>query len=338
MSIMKWRVSLLLGFVLAFAQTGAAYQFVESITPDGETVLLKWGPDNIPVVYHVNNSQPGDMSLDAAVTAIQTSFDTWQSIESASITFQYGGLTSAEPFVFFDFISTLGFLTDPELEGSGILGATNWVFFTQTGEIAESDIFFNDFFHWSVSPNGTPGRYDFQSTVTHEIGHFLGLGHSNTMVMETTGLRRTVVEGSAMMNPFAYPAGNIIGRIPLADDIAGVSVIYPDRGFNAATGTISGEVTKNGQAVFGAYVDAYNPFTDELIGIFTDRDGNYSLAGLKAGPHIVRVHPIKDPVSPEDFGFPERLIDMDFKDEFYLERAEVLIGGTTSGIDFEVQQ
>lgn len=334
---MKWRILFLCAFVLTFAHAGTAYQFVNSITPDGRTVQLKWGPNEIPVVYHVNNSQPGDMSLDAAVTTFQTSFNTWQAIESSSITFQYGGTTAAEPFVFFDFISTLGFLTDPDLEGSGILGATNWVFVTDTGEIVESDIFFNDFFRWSVSANGTPGRYDLESTATHEIGHFLGLGHSHTVVTETTGLRRTVVEGSSMMNPFAYPAGNIIGRTPVADDIAGISALYPSGGFNAANGTISGKVTKNGQDVFGAYVNAYNPFTDTMAGMFTDRDGNYRLAGLKAGPHIVRVNPITDPMSPEDFGFPERLVDMDFEDEFYLERAEVIAGQTTSGVDFEVQ-
>ena len=116
-------------------------------------------------------------------------------------------------------------------------------------------------------------------------------------------------------------------------------VRWPDRGFDTATGAISGKVTKNGQGVFGAYVNAYNPFTDELIGFFTDREGNYTLAGLTAGPQIVRVNPITDPMSPEDFGFRERLVDMDFADQFYLGRAEVLIvGGATSGIDFEVQQ
>ncbi len=334
---MKWRVLLLFAFVLTFAHAGTAYQFVDVINPDGETIQLKWGSGDIPVVYHVNNSQPGDMSLDAAVTAFQASFDTWQAIESSSIAFQYGGTTAAEPFVFFDSISTLGFLTDPELEGSGVLGATNWVFVSFSGEIVESDIFFNDFFNWSVAPNGTPGRYDLQSTATHEIGHFLGLGHSHTVVTETTGLRRSVVEGSSMMNPFAYAAGNITGRTPVADDIAGVSALYPSGGFNAANGTISGQVTKNGQAVFGAYVNAYNPFTDTLVGMFTDRDGNYTLAGLKAGPQIVRINPITDPMSPEDFGFPERLVDMDFEEEFYLERAEVIAGQTTSHIDFEVQ-
>ena len=52
------------------------------------------------------------------------------------------GLIAAMGYTFialqgFDLIAAVGFVTDPDLEGSGILGATNWIFFTFTGEIAE---------------------------------------------------------------------------------------------------------------------------------------------------------------------------------------------------------
>ena len=41
-----------------------------------------------------------------------------------------------------------------------------------------SDIFLNATFDWSVAPSGTSGRFDVQSILTHELGHFHGLGHS----------------------------------------------------------------------------------------------------------------------------------------------------------------
>jgi hypothetical protein len=217
------------------------------------------------------------------------------------------------------------------------LGATNWIFFTFTGEIAESDIFFNSYYPWSVSESGTPGHFDFQSVVTHESGHFLGLGHSHTGIMETGDSRRRLVEGSAIMYPFAYPVGSTLGRTPMEDDIAGISALYPTPEFNASTGTLTGSVTKNGQGVFGAYINAFNPFTGELVGIFTDPNGNFYLPGLRAGPYVLRVNPIGDPTAPEDFGFPENEVDMDFRSEFYQGQTEVRASETTSGISIEVQ-
>ena len=90
--------------------------------------------------------------------------------------------------------------------------------------------------------------------------------------------------------------------------------------------------------MYGAYVNAFNPFTSETIGFFTDRNGRYRIDGLKPGPYVVRVNPITEPTTPEDFSFPDRLVDTDFRDALFVGRAEVEPGQNTSGIDFEVRQ
>jgi len=334
---MRTQLVLLTVLLLAAPRSGSAYKRIEFFNPDGQKVHLYWGADEMPVPWFFSNSTPpGDFSLDAAINVTRASYDTWEVVETSGIIFQYSGTTSAEPFVFFDFISTVGFVTDPSLEGTGILGATNFIVHVFTGEIAESDIFFNNDVLWSVAPDGQAGRFDLQSTATHEIGHFLGLDHSALAFMELRPMVRIVEEGSAIMFPVAFPRGTIIGRTLTLDDVTGASVLYPAGNFASDTATMSGRVTKSGQGLWGAHLTTFNPFTEEMIGIFTDESGNYRIEGLSPGPIVVRVHPISDGTSPEDYGFDSFTIDLDYEVTFHQGRAEVTAGANTPGVDVAV--
>jgi hypothetical protein len=321
--------------LLASARDGAAYKLIEYTNANGQLRHLFWGPENLPVSWFFYNVPPDDFSVDVAISRTRVAFDTWEAVETASITFQFSGQTNAEPFVFFDSINTLGFITDPSLQGTGILGATNFIIFTFTGEIAEADIFFNADVPWSASPDGQAGRFDYESTALHEIGHFLGLDHSGLGFMESRPQRFVLLEGSAVMYPFAYPPGSTGGRTLTLDDVIGVSLIYP-AGASAGRASLSGTVTKDGDGLEGAHVTLFNPFTEELIGAFTDGGGNYRVEGLSPGPIIVRVHPIAEPTSPSDFGLDDFLIDLDWSVTFHEGRAEVTAGSNTPDIDVEV--
>ena len=328
---MKLQSTLATVLLLASAGNGSAYTLIEFTNPRGELVNLHWSADSQPVEWFFHNTPPDDFSLEVAIDRTQASYDTWEEVETSSVTFQFSGRTNAEPFVFFDSINTVGFLTDPSLRGTGILGATDFIVFTFTGEIAESDIFFNADVPWSATPDGRPGHFDFQATATHEIGHFLGLGHSGLGFMR--GGRR-LEEGSAIMFPFAFPPGTTIGRTLTFDDTTGASVVYPAGGFRSDTASLSGTVTKNGEGLEAAHVTAFNPFTDELVGFFTDGGGNYRIEGLSAGPIVVRVGPPSE--SPSAFEFDDFSTDVDYEVTFREGRAEVTPGTNTPNIDVAV--
>ena len=111
--------ALAIGIVLQLATPDAfSYQFLQTEAPNGSIVDLRWFNASFPVPYYVNNRDPLDFSLQAAVDGIGGAFQTWEDIETASITFEFAGTTEAEAFEFFDDRSTFGFSDDPELEGT----------------------------------------------------------------------------------------------------------------------------------------------------------------------------------------------------------------------------
>ena len=133
------------------------------------------------------------------------------------------------------------------------------------------------------------------------------------------------------MFPIALGTGDVSGRTLQPDDIAGISDLYPDDGFNDKTGSLSGRVTKNGGGVFGAHIIAFDVRTGEMVGNFTlRRDGQFSIAGLRPGPHVVRIEPLDD-ADIESFFDPSEPVDLAFAAKYY-ERLVIVPRGGDSGM------
>lgn len=153
-----------------------------------------------------------------------------------------------------------------------------------TGAISEADIVINPYPRSEsgsallFSTDGTPGTYDLESTFAHEIGHLLGLDHSNVIAA-------TMQETQSVNGTFGKPAFDA-RSLSEADRLA-VLALY---GSCENLGTVSGKVQKNfpGRvaAVAGAHVwieelDSGRVVASSLV----SGTGKFSVGCLSAGQY-----------------------------------------------------
>ena len=297
----------------------------------GRIIQLEW--DRFPVRYFVTDRSVGGVSAQQFQAAISRAFTTWNAVGTAETSAQFAGFTQAPPFED-EGMTVIGYANRPDLERT--LAVTTWVTDDTTGRILESDILFNSAFPWSVAQNGESGRFDVESIAVHEIGHLHGLGHSALGETELQASGRRVIAAQSVLFPIAFSPGNIADRTLKADDVAGISDIYPTTEFTRDTGSISGTVTKNGRGLFGAHVSAFNPKTGKLIASFTlNEQGAFTIAGLDPGPHVVRVEPLDDG-DLESFLEATIPIDLDFRVKFHDRLVVVPRGGGTRDVNIAV--
>jgi hypothetical protein len=319
--------------LLVFAPASPASAYLKfGVRAGGRQVALRWA--QTPVRYFVfsGSTVPG-VSVSDFEGAVARAFNTWQSVPTSSIAYSYGGQTNARPGED-DGSSTLGFESRPELDR--VLAQTSLLIDNTNGTLIESDIFFNSAFTWSVAAGGERERFDLESIALHEIGHFSGLGHS---ALGETELRdgggRRVLSAEAVMFPIAFTPGSIASRTLKADDIAGISDLYPDGDF-AQLGSLSGRVIKNGVGVFGAHVIAFDPATRKMVAGFTlTANGEFSIGGLSPGPKIVRVEPLDD-ADTDSFFDASREVDVDFRVLLHDRLVAVPRGGDSGAIELTV--
>lgn len=209
----------LLSLLLAFSSTAQAFSFLEVDQPvdyapfaENESILT-WGDNTLgsgaTISYSIATSYSScflgyeacsalsSFIFDDYESAIDTAFDRWESVANLSfnkVDNQAGDIVLAGEYLWGEEIAhALTARSFTEREGETF------------SQISWSEIHFSEAVFWSVG-EGSFG-YDFLTVATHEIGHALGLGHSE-------------VEGALMYA--GYQGKNTLQ----ADDIAGIQFLY----------------------------------------------------------------------------------------------------------------
>ncbi|HEY3835879.1 MAG TPA: carboxypeptidase regulatory-like domain-containing protein [Bryobacteraceae bacterium] len=282
---MRWRLQILVLAALAAANANAYYfwthytQRTAPYNPVPEKFDLTVLP-NSTVTFYVTDTGPAlfaaNDSFAAVLSQIRQATVAWNSVSTSSLRVAFGGVFSAGTPQ-----TTPGGQVIFEQLPPGVLGLG--------GVSAMADI--------STSPNRSfypiitglmhltrdltqlpgPSYTDFFFLdVVHEMGHSLGLQHTFT--------------ASAMSQ--AATRNTTLARIIDADDVAGISVLYPASNFSGQFGSITGRVlTTAGQPVHLASVVAIRAGASP-VSAFTNPDGTYRIDGIPPGSYFIYTHPL----------------------------------------------
>jgi hypothetical protein len=298
------------------------------------TIPRDWKWPSFPIRYYVGTRPLPNLSAAEFQAVIQGGFDRWRQASGAPISATFAGfVTGIEPPVRDD----LNVIAIQDLP-AGVLGVT-YVRVNGAGELGDIDMGITAAQPWSTNPAGETGRFDLPATVTHELGHLLGMAHS--MLGETTALAgggRRVAASETIMFPIAFSPGS--AARPLGtDDVAGISDLYPPNGFRQQTGTITGRVRKDGRGVFGAHVVAFDPATKALVAAFSlSAEGDFTIAGLAPGPKVVRVEPLDDAGIGSFFGSTVAPVDNAFAVTYAPQIVLVAAGQSVGPVTIEVKR
>ena len=288
--------------------------------------------DSGPTSYTPNDSFP------SVLEQIRNATQVWNSVASSDLRVAFGGLQIAKTP---QSVPT-GEVVFEELP-PGVLAFAGHAVPTAVADGAQFVPILGSLIHLNINLTQQPGSAStegytgpsyselFFTVLVHEIGHAIGLQHTFTSATMSTAVSRATNR--------ARPLD--------ADDIAGVSLLYPRGGFPVGYGSIGGRVTMGGQGVHLASVVAILP-NGSAVGNLTNPDGTYEIDGLPPGNYWVYVHPLPPTANitwPLDANGNEVAASGPFVSTFYpgtwdpsqFKTIPIAQGASVGNIDFSVQ-
>lgn len=298
----RWRMVAMTAAMAALAPFASAYYYwtyFAGRTAPFSPIPVKfdlnpadpYGLQNNTAVYAIEQSgpsvlMPGD-SFQAVVTEIRAAANVWNRVNTSAVTLQFGGLspmttTPASPGIDIVFDSDV---PPGLLAYTAVTTVANPAAYLSNGATFLPIV--NSTMHLmaDLTVNQQSSYNDaFFVTLVHEFGHTLGLQHTEASSVMST----QITSASTKAAPLA------------ADDIAGVSLLYPANGYPAGTGSISGTVTLGGAGVNMASVVALS-VSGTAVSTMTNPDGTFTINGVPPGQYYVYAHPLPPPAEGEAY-------------------------------------
>ena len=276
----------ILSILLSISAVSTLGNVVTMLPGRTDVQRLRWKGQTVRIAVSSSLTRPSsNIKSDSDVLgALKRSIQAWSAVADIDIQEELSDRQSVSPAgVAGDGISLITIAQSPEnvlffASDADLASAKTRVFYNRKGFITEADIVLNPFQQFST--DGTYGTFDLESTLTHEIGHLLGLRHSPVL-------------GSTMADSFARNGTRgIVDLSPrtLADsDIAAIRDLYgPKPADTECCASISGKITAGARSGSGLKVWAEDRETGRVIGqTETAADGSYRMGGLLAGDYVL---------------------------------------------------
>ncbi|MDQ3181419.1 MAG: matrixin family metalloprotease [Acidobacteriota bacterium] len=288
---------------MRFSFSTAAYttQFAD----EGETIRLHWRSGTIPIALSTSLARQNlNIKADSDVLgAIQRSLETWEKVADIKFEIVLTDKQSVSPSgKIGDGISliTIAQTSENLLLFNGDteeISARTRIFYNGKGFITEADIILNPYKQFST--DGSIGTFDLEATLTHEVGHLLGLEHSSVL--------------GATMHAYLgkngiYNLSSFSSRTLAEDDISGIRALYgaKDSDENCCGIIIGKLISANWRAAKNFQVWAEETETGRVIaGVLTNSEGFFRIEGLRDGQYQLYAQDFgerKNLVSAENLG------------------------------------
>ncbi len=254
------------------------YYFVHYL--NGGSVPEKFDLSELPdrtVRFFVSEDGPTKYTpsdtLNSVLGQIQQAAGVWNGVASSGLRVSFGGFENASTqqnapggdVIFEDLPPGVEGYGGPTSTASPVAAAGGSPFLP----IVRSVIHLNR--NLALAP-GPSYSQSFFMTILHEMGHALGLQHTFTSA--------TMSQATTRATTLTHPLG--------ADDIAGISTLYPNLGLKQF-GSITGRITAGGQPVHLASVVAIQAGADAVSAV-TNPDGTFRMDGVPPGQYYVYAH------------------------------------------------
>ncbi len=288
-----------------------------------------------PVTYTPDQGPLGPLTNEEAVNLTQEIFTIWASIPTTRIRFQPSGQFLSADVTGSNVMSVLDKLVDDCLKG---VGCVNPIIFDSDGSVTDALLGVGSrrriagfagprvfssarILQGTVTINGlfANQRDRLRGIMTHEVGHFAGLDHTQINLDAVFDFDPSNDETVPTMTPVFSSSFRVeTWATPHLDDIAAISSLYPAPSFATTTGTIRGRVLySDGVGFMGANVIARKVDDPQVvavssvsgfqhIGTITNKDfdlelrgsddpdllGFYEIRGLPPGDYTVEIESI----------------------------------------------